>query len=143
MATAESIEVSITTEAMVGVSLFDLNNAAVYNDTFMYTEGSRSEDLSVGTTSRSYLTSAYPEWYTSTAGTRAINFTVVLPWSELHLERLQALRTAVKNRRVLGYRDNRGRLHAGVVLGLDIQDTKVGSSISITFNVVNNSMVVA
>lgn len=133
----DSAVYTVTTDTLDGFTLFDLADTDLFSETYFYISGGRSEALSVMNVSQSYLTFAYQETNFSSNSGQAVALTLVLPFGDEHDSKVRALRTALRSRRVLGYRDNRSRLHAGIITNMTINDLKYGTSVGIQFNIVN------
>lgn len=132
-----SDEYSIETTSLDGFTLFDLYDSTLYSATFLYLADKREESVAVDTDTKHYLTQALPDTEFSTIGTKTFSVSTVIPYGVNDVDPLDELRAAIRTRRILGYRDNRGRLNAGYISSLAIKDLPHGNSVAFKFNVVN------
>lgn len=125
---------TVTTGQLLGVVIADPSSPGS-GHTYLYGNIGRAETLTVGAYGTRYLTQPKQEFSFSDNEDNTVSLNILIPFSDTHDLDVQAMRNFVRRRKVLLYRDNRGRLLYGVLLNVDIADAPEGTYVSGTLNV--------
>ncbi len=130
---ADSIIYTLTTSPMSGILLFDPTVDEPVGLEYLYGNTSRSEGLTVRSAAHHFLTHVSPVYDFAAQSSRVVGLAITVPFGPTHDAEVQALRQVVRNRRIMIYRDNRGRFIPGIMRTLSISDVPHGSVVTTTF----------
>lgn len=130
MAQASSIAQVITAPTLQGIWLHAADNAEETSSNFLYGNTARTETIEVQGVAQRFIGRTYPVYDTGKFESQTLKLDVVIPMGEDEQTQVEWFRTAIRNRRTICYRDNRGRKHFVVLTAMNIQDANVGTMIS-------------
>lgn len=142
MSESLSIEKTIVAPTLVGVWMHDpvIPDETISN--FLHVEDRTETHAAIGTAYRVHGRSL-PVAEFGEASSIGIDASVPIPFGDDHASGVQWFRDAVERRRVICYRDGRGRVVFGVLLGgAPIKDERAGSTVSLKLTAVNYSPVI-
>lgn len=133
---AESTSTVYTTVApkLMGVWLHDPQDPSDTITQFPYGNIGRTEGLSVASKAISYVGRALPVYDMGEFETQELGINIIIPSGSDEQDLVEWFRRAVRSRRVLCYRDNRGRLVYGIIGEISFTDVREGTSVQFTFN---------
>ena len=135
MATATSDVVAITAPKLQGVWLHAVVDPDDTERHYLYQAGARGETLTVQTVSLQFVGRTFAVTEFGGEESQAMGLGIKVPWGPTHDADVQWIRDALRARRVLCYRDNRGRLLFGTLDGsVKVSDALDGSDIDVTIN---------
>jgi hypothetical protein len=134
MAQATSITSSVLAPTLSGVWVHDpsLPQASISN--YLYGNVGRSEGLSVENTELRFIGRSLPVYDMGGFESQELSIDITIPYGPDEQDQVEWFRTAVRSRRTLCYRDNRGRLTYGIIGNISFKDEKEGTSVSFTFH---------
>ena len=134
MAQATSTVSTVTGPALTGVWLHDPTSAESTISNFIYGNVGRSEGISIESTELRFIGRSLPVYDMGGFESQSLSIEILIPAGSDEQDQVEWFRTAVRSRRTLCYRDNRGRLHYGIIGSISFKDEKVGTSVSFTFH---------
>lgn len=142
MAETTSLISTITAPSLTGVWVFDPMDAEGTESAWPYAEG-RTEDIDAQGVEILLAGREAPVMEFSDHTLVGLSLTVMIPFSDTHDQDVEWWRAAIRNRRTLCYRDNRGRLmYAGILGAPAIADGRAGTALSIKLRQVDYTAVV-
>lgn len=129
MATATSETVTVVAPALQGIWLHTAEAPDVEQH-YLYQSGERTETLGAGVTHLQFVGRRFGVAEYGDDEQHSVSLPLHVPWGPYAAAAVQWLRDAFRARRVLCYRDNRGRLVYGVLGGeVSINDVADGTTI--------------
>jgi len=139
MAQASSAVYTATAPTLEGVWVHDPAFAEVTISQYPYGNVGRSEGISVESAELRFIGRALPVYDMGGFESQNLSIDIMVPAGPDEQDQVDWFRTAVRNRRTLCYRDNRGRIVYGILGSIDFEDQREGTSVSFTFNTVDYS----
>lgn len=133
MAQASSVVSTVTAPSLMGVWVHDPSAAETTVSNFLYGNVGRSEGISIENTELRFIGRALPVYDMGGFESQSLNIDITIPSGPDEQDQVEWFRAAVRNRRTLCYRDNRGRLHYGIIGSIAFKDEREGTSVSFTF----------
>lgn len=130
---AESISSveTVTAPALVGVWVFDPTAPDLTELNFLHADG-RTESIDVGATRLVVRGRARPLLEFSDAEEQELKLTIFIPFGEGYTAGVKWWEDAIRNRRAINYRDNRGRLIWAGIEDSEIEDGRAGTALALT-----------
>lgn len=119
-----------TAAGLEGVWLHRPSNAVSTTKHFMYGNIGRSEDLSVGFTPMSFIGRTKPVFEFTTEEDQSVSLNIDIPNGSTLSSDVEYIRSLVRAREIVCYRDNRQRLLYGFLTGVSITDVAFGYKVS-------------
>lgn len=143
MSESTSETATATAPALVGVWVFDPTDPAGTSRQFAYA-GSRAETIEPDATELRFVGREHGVVEYGESTVSRLSLMVLAPFGDDHDTEVAYWRAAVKARRALCYRDNRGRLEwVAMPAGLDIADGRAGTALGLKLLVVDYDETVA
>lgn len=139
MAQASSAIVTTTAPVFTGVWIHDPASAEQTTHNFLYGNVGRTEGISVESASLRFIGRALPVYDMGGFESQTLSINILIPSGPDEQDQADWFRSAVRNRRTLCYRDNRGRLTYGIIGSIGFEDKRVGTGVTFTFNTVDYS----
>ena len=136
-AQADSLTALAISPVLEGVWLFAVDNPIDTLAGFLYGNKTRAESLAVDGTALRMLGRMYPVIEFGIGEVSLVNLSFTIPQDDSHDAAVESLRSLVRRRATLCYRDNRGRLEYGIMSNINITDEKFGSTVSAQFETSN------
>ena len=133
MAQATSTTTTITAPVLAGVWLHDPSDAEDTIQNFLYGNVGRSESLGVSAAPLRFIGRALPVYDMGGFESQELKINITVPSGPFEQDTVEWFRTAARNRRVLCYRDNRGRVSYGIIGGLTFTDIQIGTTVEFPF----------
>lgn len=137
MAQATSTTSTATATPLAGVWVHDPAFADMTISNFPYGNVGRSEGISVETTALRYIGRALPVYDMGGFESQSLDITITIPSGPDEQDTAEWFRSAVRARRTLCYRDNRGRLTYGIIGSISFEDMREGTGVSFSFETVD------
>jgi hypothetical protein len=134
MAQATSAVVTATTSLFTGVWVHDPASAEQSIHNFLYGNVGRTEGISVESASLRFIGRALPVYDMGGFESQSLSINILVPNGPDEQDQVDWFREAVRNRRTLCYRDNRGRLVYGIIGSIAFEDRRTGTGVTFTFN---------
>ena len=133
---AQSVSDISTTVAptLTGVWVHDPISAEETSSNFLYGNVGRSEGISVNNSELRFIGRALPVYDMGGFESQELGIDIMVPCGPDEQDQVEWFRTATRNRRVLCYRDNRGRLTYGIIGSVSMKDQREGTVVSFTFH---------
>jgi hypothetical protein len=132
----------ILSGGLQGVWLFDPTSPSTTSVQYLYGNVGRAEGLGVENAGLQFVGRAYPVYDFGMAEVLSLSLSFTIPFSSTHDAEVLTLRTLVRNRRTLAYRDGRNRLVYGILTGITVTDSKHGTVVATTLTAIDYSDVV-
>lgn len=139
MAQASSVTQIVQAPKLQGVWIHSTEDPEATSSNYLYGNTARSESIQIQGSEQRYIGRTFPVYDTGGFETQKLSLDVVVPYGPTEQEEVEWFRTAVRNRRTLCYRDNRGRKHYVILIGMNIKDSSVGTEVSFEANTVDYS----
>ena len=139
MAQATSAVYAITAPKLQGVWIHDPENAIETSSSFPYGNVGRSEGLSVQSTALQFIGRALPVYDMGGFESQELDISIDILAGPDEQGNVDWFRNAVRARKVLAYRDNRGRLTYGIITEIGFTDTRMGTTVDFVFNTTDYS----
>lgn len=133
MALATSDTITLEAPTLEGVWIHDPSISSLTISNYLYGNVGRSEGISVDNTKLRFIGRALPVYDMGGFESQELSIDIMIPYGPEEQDEVAWFRTAVRNRRVLCYRDNRGRLTYGIISSIDFTDEREGTAVSFTF----------
>lgn len=137
MAQATSNVSTVTATPLAGVWVHDPSFADTTISNFLYGNVGRSEGIAVESTALRYIGRALPVYDMGGFESQTLDITITIPSGPDEQDIADWFRTAVRARRTLCYRDNRGRLTYGIIGSISFEDMREGTGVSFSFETVD------
>ena len=137
MAQATSTVYTATAPTLDGVWVHDPSAPETTASNFLYGNVGRSEGISIESTALRFIGRSLPVYDMGGFESQELSIDITIPYGEDEQDQVDWFRSAVRNRRTLCYRDNRGRLSYGIIGSISFKDEQHGTSVSFTFNTVD------
>ena len=134
MAQAVSTIATTVAPTLSGVWIHDPTVAEGTISNFLYGNVGRSEGISIENTELRFIGRALPVYDMGGFESQQLSIDIMIPSGVDEQDQVEWFRTALRNRRTLCYRDNRGRLTYGIIGSISFSDEREGTSVSFTFN---------
>jgi hypothetical protein len=134
MAQAVSVVYTTTAPSLAGVWVHDPSAAETTASNFLYGNVGRSEGISIENTELRFIGRALPVYDMGGFESQELSIDITVPYGPDEQDQVEWFRTAVRSRRTLCYRDNRGRLTYGIIGNISFKDEREGTSVSFTFH---------
>lgn len=134
MAQATSAINTAVAPTLSGVWVHDPSSAEFTVSNFPYGNVGRSEGISVDNTELRFIGRALPVYDMGGFESQELSIEILIPYGPDEQDQVEWFRTAVRSRRTLCYRDNRGRLTYGIIGSIGFKDEREGTSVSFTFH---------
>lgn len=139
MAQATSLVVNTTAPELSGVWIHDPTDASATSSNYPYGNVGRTEGISVEATAHRFIGRALPVYDMGGFESQELDIEILIPYGPDEMDLVDWFRTAVRARRTLCYRDNRGRITYGILGSVGFEDRREGTSVSFTFNTVDHT----
>lgn len=137
MAQATSDTTTVVAPSLMGVWIHDPSYANVTISNFPYGNVGRTEGISVESKALRYIGRALPVYDMGGFESQTLDIEILIPSGPDEQDMVEWFKTAVRARRTLCYRDNRGRLTYGILTSISIEDKREGSGVSFSFETVD------
>lgn len=137
MAQATSSNYTTTAPILSGVWVHDPSAATATVSNFPYGNVGRTEGISVESKALRYIGRALPVYDMGGFESQTLDIKIVIPGGADEQDTAEWFRSAVRARRTLCYRDNRGRLTYGIIGSIQFSDLREGTGVSFTFETVD------
>jgi hypothetical protein len=134
MAQATSTTSTATAPLLTGVWVHDPSSAEATVSNFLYGNVGRTEGISVENTELRFIGRALPVYDMGGFESQELSIDITIPYGPDEQDQVEWFRNAVRNRRTLCYRDNRGRLTYGIIGSISFADKNEGTAVSFTFH---------
>ena len=121
----------------MGVWVHDPSDPDHTASNYLYGNIGRTEGISVEATAQRFIGRAQPVFDMGGFESQTVNISIVVPSGPDEQDQVEWFRTAVRNRRTLCYRDNRGRIHYGILSAISFEDRRTGTGVSFTLQTVD------
>ena len=137
MAQASSAVYTGTAASLTGVWVHDpsLPDSTISN--FLYGNVGRTEGISVESAALRYIGRALPVYEMGGFESQTLDITIVIPVGPDEQDIADWFRDAVRARKTLCYRDNRGRLTYGIIGSISFEDMREGTGVYFSFETVD------
>lgn len=139
MAQAASSISTITAPTLSGVLVHDPANASGTISQFPYGNVGRTEGISVSTAELRFIGRTMPVYDMGGFESQTLDISIMIPSGPDEQDTADWFRSAVRARRTLCYRDNRGRLTYGIIGSIGFEDRREGTSVSFSFVTVDHT----
>lgn len=134
MAQAVSQSITVTSAPLMGVWIHDPANPPETISNFPYGNIGRTEGITVQSTALNFVGRSLPVYDMGGNETHELNIDILLPTGSDEQQLVEWFRSALRQRSVLCYRDNRGRIAYGIINSLNLTDAREGTTVSFVFN---------
>ena len=134
MAQALSTIATTVAPTLTGVWIHDPTASEETISNFLYGNVGRTEGIAIEATALRFIGRAMPVYDMGGFESQELDIDITIPNGPDEQDQVEWFRTAVRNRRTLCYRDNRSRLHYGVVSTISFTDKPEGTGVSFTFH---------
>ena len=133
---AQSVSTIATSVAptLEGVWVHDPTVSDETISNFLYGNVGRTEGITVEATALRFIGRAMPVYDMGGFESQQLDIDITIPYGPDEQDQVEWFRTSVRNRRTLCYRDNRGRLHYGIISNISFADKQEGTAVSFTFH---------
>lgn len=139
MAQATSTTVSTTSPTLAGAWIHDPAKPATSINNFPYGNVGRTEGISVESNALRFIGRALPVYDMGGFESQTLNINVMIPSGPSEQDTVDWFRSAVRARRTICYRDNRGRITYGIIGSINLEDRKEGTAVTFALNTVDYS----
>lgn len=137
MAQATSSTYTTTATPLMGVWIHDPSSSEKTVRNFIYGNVGRTEGISVESAALRFVGRAQPVYDMGGFESQTLSISILIAAGADEQDQADWFREAVRNRRTLCYRDNRGRLTYGIIGSISFEDRRTGTGVSFTFNTVD------
>lgn len=137
MAQATSTVYTTAAPELQGVWIHDPSIADATITQYPYGNVGRTEGISVSSAELRFIGRAMPVYDMGGFESQTLSIKVIVPYGPDEQDQVEWFRTAVRNRRTLCYRDNRGRLTYGIITSIGFEDRREGTAVSFSFTTVD------
>lgn len=137
MAQATSANYTAAAPSLMGVWVHDPDFAISTVSNFPYGNVGRTEGLSVESKALRYIGRALPVYDMGGFESQTLDIKILIPGGTSEQDTADWFRSAVRARRTLCYRDNRGRLTYGIITSISFEDKREGTGVSFAFETVD------
>lgn len=123
----------------MGVWLHDPSNSVATVNQFLYGNVGRSEGFSVESVAHRFIGRTAPVYDMGGFESQTLDIKILIPAGPDEQDQADWFRSAVRARRTLCYRDNRGRLTYGIIVEIQFKDEREGTLVSFGFETVDFS----
>jgi hypothetical protein len=134
MAQAVSNIYTATSPTLMGVWVHDPSTSETTISQFPYGNVGRTEGISVESAPLRFIGRALPVYDMGGFESQSLSIDILVPSGVDEQDDVDWFRDAVRNRRTLCYRDNRGRLTYGIIGSISFEDRRTGTGVTFTFN---------
>ena len=117
---------------LLGVWLHDPDDPAGTSRQYLYHGGSRQEEGTVKADQLQFAGRTYPVTEFGDTSEQSVSVTFVIPWDDDYEVAVENFRNFVSQRKLVCYRDVRGRKVFGTVSAFTVSDVKLGTLVSFT-----------
>ena len=129
----ESAHVDVTAPTLTAVWIHDPEDPEATVRQFAYGASGRRDEVSVVGAGLYFVGRTLPMFDFGEHEGRSVSLTLIVPYGDDWSEKIDWLETTLaRSRKAWVYRDDRGRLIYGVVLGISLSDEPFGTSVSLT-----------
>jgi hypothetical protein len=139
MAQATSTVYTTTAPTLMGVWIHDPEKPASTSSNYLYGNIGRTETISVDSAELRFIGRALPVRDMGGFESQSLDIKILVPSGPDEQDQVDWFRDAVRNRRTLCYRDNRGRISYGILGSIQFADVKTGTGVSFSFITVDHS----
>lgn len=133
MAQASSTVYTATAPTLEGVWVHDPAFSETTISQYPYGNVGRTEGISVSSAEHRFIGRALPVYDMGGFESQTLSIKILVPYGPDEQDQVEWFRTAVRNRRTLAYRDNRGRLTYGILGSIQFEDRREGTAVSFSF----------
>lgn len=130
MAQASSSEYTAVAPELFGVWMHSTVNPEQTASNFPYGNLGRTESIGVQGTALRFVGRTFPVYDTGGFESQSLDVDITVPAGPKEQDQVEWFRNAVRNRRTLCYRDNRGRKHYVIIIDMNIADAQIGTIVS-------------
>jgi hypothetical protein len=133
MAQASSTVYTTTAPVLTGVWVHDPSTADTSITQYPYGNVGRTEGISVSSAELRFIGRALPVYDMGGFESQNLSIKILIPSGPDEQDQADWFRSAVRNRRTLCYRDNRGRLTYGIITSIGFEDRREGTAVTFSF----------
>ena len=137
MAQASSMTYTVAAPILSGVWVHDPTVADETISNFLYGNVGRTEGISVASAELRFVGRSQPVYAMGGFESQTLDIEILIPAGPDEQDQVEWFRSALRTRRTLCYRDNRGRLTYGIIASIGFEDRKDGTNVSFGFNTVD------
>lgn len=138
MAQASSAVYTAAAPTLMGVWLHDPTKSDDTISNYLYGNIGRTETISVDSAELRFIGRALPVRDMGGFESQSLDIKILVPTGPTEQDQVEWFRDAVRNRRTLCYRDNRGRLSYGILGSVQFADVRTGTGVSFSFITVDH-----
>ncbi len=133
MAQATSTIYTVKAPVLMGVWVHDPTDAVPTITHYLYGNVGRTEGISVSSAELRFIGRALPVYDMGGFESQTLSISIMVPSGPDEQDQVDWFRDAVRNRRTLCYRDNRGRLTYGIIGSIGFEDRREGTAVTFSF----------
>lgn len=138
MAQTSSTIYTAAAAPLMGVWLHDPTKADSTISNYLYGNIGRTETISVDSAELRFIGRAHPVRDMGGFESQTLDIKILIPSGPDEQDQVDWFRDAVRNRRTICYRDNRGRLTYGILGSIQFADVRTGTGVSFSFITVDH-----